>query len=59
MLANNQSELMVPLTQTPQFAGDYLDCKKYTNIYLNFNFWKSLAGVQKSDYALIKYDNGT
>lgn len=58
-LTKNQYENMIPLDQTPCFAGDYLDCKKFTNLYFNFNSWDCLIAVQKSDYVMIEYDNGT
>lgn len=59
LLNKNQTENLVPLVQNPQFGGNYLLCKKYTNLYLNFNSWQQIALVQKSDYANIEYDNGT
>lgn len=58
-LYKNQTEQVVVLPQTPRFAGDYLACKRNTNLYLNFNSWPQLSAIQKSDFAMIEYDNGT
>ena len=58
-LTKSQSENIVNVSQIPIFIGDYLDCKKYTNLFLNFSNWNSLLSIQKSDYAMIEYDNGT
>ena len=59
LLNKNPHESMIKTSQVPIFVGDYLDCKKYTNLYLNYNDWNKLFAVQKSDYAMIEYDNGT
>ena len=58
LLKKSQSETVIALNQVPQFAGSYLDCKKYTNLYLNFNSWASLIAVQKSEFTMVEYDNG-
>lgn len=58
-LNKKQSQTIVPLPQTPRFQGDYLMCKHHTNFYLNFSTWTQLAALQKADYAMIDYDNGT
>ena len=57
--SKNQSENLVHVNQTPVFIGDYLDCKKYTNLYLNFSSFANLSAIQKSDFAMIEYENGT
>jgi hypothetical protein len=58
-LNKNSNENIVVTSQTPQFGGDYLACKKMTNLYLKFNSWQELSESQKSDFVLIDYENGT
>lgn len=59
LLTKNQGDPVTPLAQNPRFSGDYLLCKRETNMYLNFNSWAQIAEVQRSDFAQIEYDNGT
>lgn len=58
-LTKNQNQTIFPLPQTPRFGGNYLMCKHHTNFYLNFSSWAALSALQKADYAMIEYDNGT
>ncbi len=58
-LLKSSSENIQICDQTPQFGGDYLLAKKFTNIYMKFNSWQELSEWQKTDYVLIDYENGT
>jgi len=58
-LSKNTNKNVIVTNQTPQFGGDYLFCKKFTNLYLKFNSWQELSEFQKVEYVLIDYENGT
>ncbi len=58
-LTKNSSENVITSNQCPQFGGDYLFCKKFTNLYMKFNSWQELAEWQKVEYVMIDYENGT
>lgn len=59
LLTKNSIENVIATPQTPQFGGDYLALKKFTNLFLKFNNWQELSEFQKSDFSLIDYENGT
>jgi len=52
-------ENVVETPQTPQFGGNYLICKKFTNIFVNLNSWADLSSIQKLEYMVMDFDNGT
>jgi len=54
-----QADSLLPTATDPLIAGNFLNCKKYTNLYFNFNSWQSISMFQKSDYVTIEYDNGS
>jgi hypothetical protein len=46
------------LQQTPTFVGDFIECKRRTNLYLDFKTWPALQTLIKADYVTIDYENG-
>lgn len=58
-LTKNQNENITPPTEaSPNFSGDYMKCKQYTNLFLNFKDWDSIIAIQKSEFGKITYENG-